>query len=217
VPAGKCMVVLNYVDTGTFERRARKRTDGRFVGVYPGGLQWHQGLDIAIRAFARVKATMPNAELHIYGEGSEKDNLDRLIKELDLGNTVFIRPMVPHENVGAVIADADFGVVPKRADSFGNEAYSTKILEFMSQGIPVIASRTLIDTFYFREPAVKFFESGSEADLAEKILLVARDRDLCRRMVEASDAYLKENNWAARQQEYLDFVDGFADIRSDAP
>jgi phosphoribosylanthranilate isomerase len=31
----------------------------------------------------------------------------------------------------AIVANADLGIVPKRADSFGNEAYSTKIMEFM--------------------------------------------------------------------------------------
>jgi len=214
VPANKCSVVLNYVDTGLFHRRARKRADDRFRAVYPGGLQSHQGLDVAIRAFARVKQAMPHAELHIYGDGSERENLVRLVDELGLGQNVFIHGMVPHDQVAQVIADADLGIVPKRADSFGNEAYSTKILEFMSQGIPVVASRTMIDTYYFREPAVKFFESGNDADLAGKILQVARDGELRRTMVEAADVCLAENSWAAKQDEYLNLVDDLSKIGS---
>ncbi len=35
---------------------------------------------------------------------------------------------------------ADLGVVPKRAEGFGNEAFSTKILEFMACGVPVLVS-----------------------------------------------------------------------------
>ena len=47
----------------------KKRTDGNFIFLYPGTLNHHQGVDIAIKAFALVKDGMPNAELHIYGEG----------------------------------------------------------------------------------------------------------------------------------------------------
>jgi glycosyltransferase involved in cell wall biosynthesis len=41
--------------------------------------------------------------------------------------------------------NADLGVVPKRNDPFGDEAFSTKILEFMAMGVPVIVSETRID------------------------------------------------------------------------
>ncbi len=64
------------------------------------------------------------------------------------------------DDIAGIIANADLGVVPKRADSFGNEAYSTKIMEFMSQGIPVVVSRTKIDSYYFDEETVRFFPSG---------------------------------------------------------
>ena len=43
------------------------------------------------------------------------------------------------------MAAASVGVVPKRSEGFGNEAFSTKTLEFMACGVPVIVSRTRID------------------------------------------------------------------------
>ncbi len=47
------------------------------------------------------------------------------------------------------MSKADLGIVPKRAAGFGDEAFSTKILEFMALGVPVIASETQIDRYYF--------------------------------------------------------------------
>ena len=49
------------------------------------------------------------------------------------------------------MAEADFGIVPKRSEGFGNEAFSTKIFEFMALGIPVIAADTKIDKYYFND------------------------------------------------------------------
>jgi glycosyltransferase involved in cell wall biosynthesis len=73
--------------------------------------------------------------------------------------------------------NAHVGVVAKRAEGFGNEAYSTKVMEFMSQGVPVILSRTQIDTYYFKENQVCFFDSGDEKQLAKAILKVLRDKE----------------------------------------
>ena len=52
--------------------------------IYPGTLGWHQGLDIAIKAFAKIKDQAPQAEFHIYGRGTESDNLEKLIVSLNL-------------------------------------------------------------------------------------------------------------------------------------
>ena len=62
------------------------------------------------------------------------------------------------------------GVVSKRKNSFGNEAFSAKIMEFMAMGVPVVASNTMINQLYFNQTLVQFFESESVEDLAAKIL-----------------------------------------------
>ena len=77
---------------------------------------------------------------------------------------------IPLEQVAEVMATIDAGVVPKRGEGFGGIAFSTKIMEFMAMGVPVIASRTQIDEFYFNDQLVEFFEPGSAEDLARKIL-----------------------------------------------
>lgn len=167
---GKCTVLLNYPDLRMFGAMKRdKATTDSFVFVYPGTLNHHQGLDIAINAFSIIQGDCPTAELHIYGDGPALAELRMQAAELGLSSRVLFKERVPIAAIPGVLAAADVGVVPKRADGFGNEAFSTKILEFMASGVPAIVSRTRIDAYYFTGDVVRFFTPGDPADLANQM------------------------------------------------
>jgi len=208
-----CSVFINNVDSRIFHPHPRIRSDGKIIVIFPGGLQWHQGLDIAIRGFRQVRAQFPNAEFHIYGDGNMKSRLVQLAHELQLSEAVRFFEPLPVRQVAEVMANADLGVVPKRADSFGNEAYSTKIMEFMSLGVPVVTSSTKIDRFYFDDSVVRFFESGNPDALAAAVLDVLRNDDTRCRMVANASSYAVRNAWASRKGAYLDLVESLIEGR----
>src|SRR5260370_28048099 len=104
-----------------------------------------------------------------------KPELEQLAKDLGLERSVqFFSPLRLHE-IADVMARADLGVVPKRANSFGDEAYSTKIMEFMSVGVPAVVSSTKIDRYYFDDSVVRFFESGNVDGFAEAIYEILKN------------------------------------------
>lgn len=151
---------MNHVGRQIFQPQARATRSGGPLILYLGGLQWHQGLDIAIRAFATRKRKLPDARFHIYGDGSSKCQLMALAEELGLHESVTFFDPLSLRAIARVVADADLGVEPKRADSFGNEAYGTKIMEFMSVGVPVVVSATRVHRHYFDESVVRIFRIG---------------------------------------------------------
>ncbi len=204
---GKCSVFINNVDAGIFQPSRRTRNDGKLVILFPGGLQWHQGLDIAIGAFHKIRGELPHAEFHIYGEGDMKSNLVSQAQELGLNGSVRFFNRLPVHEIARVMAEADLGVVPKRADSFGNEAYSTKIMQFMSLRVPVVVSNTKIDRYYFDDSVVRFFESGNSGDLAVAMLELLRDEALRHNMVARAAEYAARNSWNQRKGDYLKLVD----------
>jgi glycosyltransferase involved in cell wall biosynthesis len=202
---------MNYPDPGTFYARPRTRTDGRFIMMYPGTLNWHQGLDIALRAFAGVKDEIPHAEFHIHGRGDSKAVLEEIVRSLSLQGRVFIHDMSPKEQVAEAMANADLGVVPKRNDSFGGEAFSTKILEFMLLGVPLLVSGTKIDRYYFNDSVVKFFEPEDEEGLGSAMVEMARDSDLRKGLADRARSLVgREYNWDTKKDIYLSMVDGLA-------
>lgn len=204
---GKCSVFINNVDAKVFHARPRTRNDGKLIVLFPGGLQSHQGLDIAIRAFRKITPELPHAEFHIYGDGNMKDKLIALTRELGLEERVRFFDPVSVRRVAEIMANADLGVVPKRADSFGNEAYSTKIMEFMALKVPVVVSRTKIDQYYFNDSVVRFFESGNPDAMSSAMLAVLSNPDLRQRLVARASDYAARNSWDSRKSHYLQLVD----------
>ncbi len=208
--AGKCSVVRNHPDLDIFiaQSRDKKTSDGKFRLIYPGSLNGHQGLDVAIRAFARVAEQMPDAEFNIYGEGPAKPSLIELANELGMQERVLFHDFLPSREIAQVMAGSDLAIEPKRATSaFGNEALSTKILEFMALGVPVIASKTRIHAYYYPDSIIQYYENDSETQLAHQIVRLKNDPDLRRRLVANAAEHVLENNWSARKEEYLQLVD----------
>jgi glycosyltransferase involved in cell wall biosynthesis len=200
---------LNFPDRSVFQRRGRTRpeADGKFILLYPGTLNWHQGLDIAIRSFARIKDIVPNAEFHIYGVGPTQDSLRELASSLDLNGRVKFQGSCQIREVAAIMENSDLGIVPKRNDPFGDEAFSTKILEFMAMGVPVIVSETKIDRYYFNDSLVKFFRAGDDESLAQAMLKVIQDGVLRRSLVLNSSAFVENYDWQTNQSKYFAIVD----------
>jgi glycosyltransferase involved in cell wall biosynthesis len=207
VSPNKCSSILNYPDEHLFYRRGCKNTHEKIVFLYPGTLNHHQGLDIAVSAFAKIKDNEPLSEFHIYGDGPAKRDLAELVRRCSLHGRVLLKDPVSLDEIVGIMAKADIGVVPKKNDGFGAEAFSTKTLEFMILGVPIIVARTRIDGFYFNDSIVKFFEPGNVDDLAASMLMLIRDEAMRVRLAEKGAAFAKQNSWNVKERLYLELVD----------
>lgn len=89
-------------------------------------------VDHAIRAFARVRTTVPAAQLHVHGGGALRDELAQLSTDLGVADDVIL-----HGHV------ADLSEAWRHADAFvltsANEGQGLVVLEALGHGIPVIS------------------------------------------------------------------------------
>jgi glycosyltransferase involved in cell wall biosynthesis len=207
VSDAKCTAILNYPNPNFFYKRPPISRKNKFIVMYPGSINWHQGIDLAVKAFSRIKSIVPQAELHIYGEGNFKKKLVQLVEELDLRDTVIIKPEVPLHEIAEIMSRADLGIVPKRSDSFGNEAFSTKTLQFMALGVPLLVSGTKIDRYYFNDSMVHFFKSGDIKSLVNCLIELIKNDELRMKIAENANEYIKNNTWDVKNSVYLDLVD----------
>lgn len=212
VSPDRCTVFINHVDRSLFYQRKRTRTNDTKILLFHGSFQWHQGIEIAIEALPIIHREVGNVELHLYGGGAggsrTRERLTQLAEYHGVGGSVRFFASVSLQEIPEIVVNADIGIVPKRADSFGNEAYSTKIMEFMSQGVPVVVSRTKVDNFYFDDSTVSFFESGQADDCARAVLELLGNRQLRERYVENGLKYVEKHCWENVEADYLTLIDG---------
>ena len=162
---------------------------------------------MAIAAVALLRDKIRNLKFLVIGDGPDGDRLKTMVKQLHVEDQVTITGLIPMEQVADTMATVDLGVVPKRKDSFGNEAFSTKIMEFMAMGVPVVVADTRIDRYYFNEELVQFFESENVEDLATKILELEQSPKRRSALRACAAHFIEQNNWDIRKREYLDLVD----------
>ena len=128
----KAHVIPHGVDTEAFRPRTKSSRD-RPLLVAVGRLNHEKGFDVAIRALAHI----PHADLVVVGDGEERGALERLAVQTGVDQRVRFTGRVSDEEVQARVADADVFLFPTRR----NEAMGYVLLEAMSCGIPVVASR----------------------------------------------------------------------------
>ena len=103
--------------------------------AYLGSLAWQKGVHVLVEAFIGIPAA--DATLRIYGSPDVfPDYAARLHQIADPANTSF-EGLVPNEEVGRVLAEADVVIVP----SLWYENSPVVIQEAFTAGVPVIASQ----------------------------------------------------------------------------
>jgi glycosyltransferase involved in cell wall biosynthesis len=212
IPRDKIHVLMNLPDDRIFAARdcgIPKAKDAPFVMVYHGTLARRLGLDIAIEAVAKVKSAIPRMELRIIGAGEERSRLIALRDQLGLQHLVsFSEGFVPVEQIPAMIHDADIGLVPLRLCSGTDIMLPTKLLEYVSLGIPCIVPRTGTIARYFDEQMVQFFEAENSGSLADAITALYREPERRLRLArQATERFGRIYHWTEHKKVYTSLVD----------
>lgn len=213
-PPEKISVIMNAPDEGIFQYRAavRGRLTHRdaaqpFVIMYHGSLVERHGLDLAITALAKVRQTIPHAELRIYGRSTAF--LEKMMEEVqrsELAPAVRYLGSKKLEEIADAIAECHVGIVPNRKSIFTELNTPTRIFEYLSQGKPVIAPRAPGVLDYFNETGLCFFNLGDAEDLAEKILYVFSHPEEIADMVERGQAVYRAHMWEQERARLIDVV-----------
>ena len=157
---------------------------------------------------AEIGDQIPDLELRIIGAGEERDSLLALSKQLGVqDNVTFSEGYVPVESIPGLLADASVGVIPLRVSGGTDIMLPTKLLEYVSVGIPCVVPPTVTIRRYFDDDMVRFFEAEDPFSLANELIYMYSNPDECRNLAEQATARFGEDHrWSEHKKIYLELV-----------
>ncbi len=111
--------------------------DGRFRFISVCLLDHKKGVDVLLSAFAKLRASRPEASLTICGDGEEMDNLRSQAKELALEDAVEFAGSCSRAECARRLKESQAFVLPSRHETFG-----IVFVEAMGCGLPIIMTKT---------------------------------------------------------------------------
>ncbi|HET8633221.1 MAG TPA: glycosyltransferase [Gemmatimonadales bacterium] len=137
--------------------------------AYHGTLTPMYGLDLAVDAVAAARAEGIDVSYDIFGSGPMTTALEQQIARLALGPAVRLHGAVSHHALRCALPTYHAGFLPTRLDRMTQYSLSTKLLEYVHLGIPLIAPRIPTYLRYFPEGCATYFTPGDAADAARAI------------------------------------------------
>lgn len=209
IPSKKIFILHNFPDTKYLPvkydiTRWPYHREG-FILLYAGTVTEHYRLDIAVRALALVIKDIPCIKLRILGDGNELSRILQLANNLGLFMYVEHLKPVDFDKVKDIMVDADVGITSHQGGIFGDVYFATKILDYLSQGLPVVSSRTKTILSYIPEDAIFYFEPEDASDMAKKIIEIWNNPDLVRRKMENAKKILDKYTWEEEKQKFTNF------------
>jgi glycosyltransferase involved in cell wall biosynthesis len=196
VPRESIRVIYPGVHADRFTPDPAVRSPDPFF-VYLGRLKRYKGVEIVLRAFAKLSS--PRATLHIAGTGDHRPALERLAASLDLGARVAFLGFISEEQKLALLRRAW-----ALAFASPKEGWGMTNLEAAACATPVIAS----DSPGLRESVIDgetglLVPHGDVAAMAAAMARIAESPDLVRTMGERGRRFAEGFTWdrAARETE----------------
>ncbi len=157
-----------------------------FVIISVAALHERKGLKYLLEAFAKVAEKKENAKLAIVGEGPERKNLEKLIKNLRIDNKVVLTGV--QNEIAKLLKSADLFVLPSIKEAFG-----LAVVEAMDAGIPIIGSNTGgIPEIIENGKTGNLVEPRDAQGLADKILELMENPPLCQKLTYVASHEVKK-------------------------
>jgi len=149
ISKSKLLSFPNGVDPEYFSKKDGKSIREKYnlrnskVIIYVGAMAKMRKLSILINAFSKVNGKIGNVKLLMVGDGTGRQNLERLAAELDIRDNVVFTGQIHQSKIPNYIATADIGVSLVPPSSFYKVSSPIKMLEYMAMAKPVVANEEI--------------------------------------------------------------------------
>ena len=138
--------------------------------MYHGTCAPRNGVDTAIKAFAKARQSAPHLVFHIQGVGEAVPSLKQLAHELRVAEHVVFSGYGPLEEVADFVAHGDIGIIAYPCDGFMNLVLPTKAYEYSWMRRPMIAASTSAIRWMFRPTSLRLCRASDVDSFAEAMV-----------------------------------------------
>ena len=144
-PFNKNVIKVNImVDTDFFSVKSDSFYDFRYI-AYCGTMQGDKdGVNILIKAFAKLLKNFPDYKLLLIGKSSNKEAIKDIliiIDELGINDKIVFTGFVPREDMPGLLSNAELLVVSKPDNEQNSGNFPIKVGEYLSTGVPVVLTK----------------------------------------------------------------------------
>ena len=130
--------------SGTINERQWPAPEDPIVITYIGTLHYERNLMALCEAVVRANQDGMNFELLLYGEGTEKDDLQAFANQHP--DAIRVHNSVPHDQVPGILARAHVGALPFPDEEKYRVSSPIKLFEYMGAGMPILATHIVCHT-----------------------------------------------------------------------
>ncbi|MDT0111539.1 glycosyltransferase [Listeria booriae] len=198
----------DFVDDVLIEERKQRDLNQKIVFGMMGSLDsQYKGLDVAIKALARLQTELPPFEFRILGSGVS-DKWKQLATESGLKESVIFCGTKPAHEVFDWLPDIDIYLQPSRTEGQGRS-----VIEAMAMGCPVITSN--VGGMKELAETNMRFESENDAELAAIIVKLTENHALYIEQIERN--YIKAQQFSKEvlikkrknhYQKFMNWIEG---------
>lgn len=198
--AGDVYVVRNgppRESIGQIEPDPALKRGKRFLLTYVGMMGPQEGIDVMLQALVTLRESFKRDDFHVHivGDGTVQDQMQRYAEELHLQSIVTFAGRQNHGKALQAIASADVCLCPDPKTPLSDKCSLVKSIEYMSLGKPFVAF-DLDEVRLTAGDSALYARSGDVTEYAKLIDTLLRDEQLRKSMGScARDKVLNGLTW----------------------
>jgi colanic acid/amylovoran/stewartan biosynthesis glycosyltransferase WcaL/AmsK/CpsK len=153
-----------------------------------------KGVEYGVRAVAKSLPSCPNIHYKIIGDGPLRDNIQKLIKDLNIEDKVEFMGWKSQDEIVALMKETDILLAPSVTSVDGDqEGIPVVLMEALAQGLPVLSTQHSGIPELIRDGESGYLVPERDVDaLSDKLLVLSNERDRWRDMGMAGRKSIEE-------------------------
>lgn len=192
------------IDTSVVQSiKDKYNLNDKFVFCSIGRISSEKSIDVIIKAFA--KANVENSVMLVCGTGPAVEELESLVKELNMSEKIIFTGMVPYKDIPAYYCAADVFLNASMSETQG-----LTYIESMAAGVPVLVRKdeALVDLLIPNKNGLYF---TTEEELISNMQLLVKDVELLTKMKNECAStianYTRQHYASTLEKKYQELID----------